>query len=126
MAYEKQNFENGQVLTAAHLNHIEDALEELFNGGGGSVVAPRIGIVTLLASKWQGKDSLYSQVVTINGVTKYSQVDITPSVEQLAIFYNKDVTFVTENENGTVTVYAIGQKPENDYTIQVTITEVSV
>ena len=49
---------------------------------------------------------------------------MTPSVEQLVIFYEKDLTFVTENEGGVVTVYAIGQKPTNDYTIQVTITEV--
>lgn len=29
MAYKKQNFTDGQVLTAAHLNYIEDGLEEL-------------------------------------------------------------------------------------------------
>lgn len=86
----------------------------------------KIGNVTLLASNWVGKDSLYSQVVTVKGVTENSQVDLTPSVEQLAIFYEKDLTFVTENEGGVVTVYAIGQKPENDYDIQVTITEVSI
>lgn len=31
MAYEKQNFTNGQTLTAEHLNHIEDGLHELSN-----------------------------------------------------------------------------------------------
>lgn len=86
----------------------------------------RIGNVTLLASKWVGTDSPYSQVVSVDGVTKKSQVDLTPSVEQLAIFHDKDLAFVTENEGGVVTVYAVGQKPENDYTIQVTITEVAV
>lgn len=86
----------------------------------------KIGEVTLLASKWVGEDNLYSQVVDIEGVTEYSQVDLTPNVHQLAIFYNKDITFVTENEDGIVTVYVIGQKPENDYTIQVTITEVDI
>ena len=84
-----------------------------------------IGYVTLLASKWVGEGNKYSQVVEIDGVTQNSQVDLTPSVEQLSIFYEKDLTFVTENEDGVVTVYAIGQKPTNDYTIQVTITEVS-
>lgn len=84
----------------------------------------KIGVVTLLASEWVGGDSLYSQVVNIEGVTDHSQVDLTPSVEQLMVFYEKDLTFVTENEDGVVTVYAIGQKPTNDYTIQVTITEV--
>ena len=85
----------------------------------------RINEVTLLASAWIGSENLFSQVVSLNGVTKNSQIDLTPSVEQLAIFHEKDLTFVTENEGGVVTVYAIGQKPQNDYTIQVTITEVA-
>ncbi len=71
-------------------------------------------------------NGLYSQVVQIDGVTENSQVDLTPSVEQLAVFHEKDLAFVTENVDGVVTVYAIGQKPPNNYTIQVTITEVRV
>ena len=86
----------------------------------------RIASVDLLAANWVGTPSPYSQVVEIDGVTEYSQVDLTPSIEQLVTFYDKDLGFVTENEDGVVTVYAIGQKPENDYTIQVTITEVDV
>lgn len=86
----------------------------------------RIANIDLLAANWVGDASPYSQVVSIEGVTEYSQVDLTPSIEQLVIFYEKDLGFVTENEDGVVTVYAIGQKPENDYTIQVTITEVEV
>lgn len=85
-----------------------------------------IGEVTLLASAWVGNASPYSQVVEIEGVTENSQVDLTPSIEQLAVFHHKDLAFVTENEDGVVTVYALGDKPENDYTIQVTITEVTV
>lgn len=86
----------------------------------------KLGEVTLLADAWIGAKNLYSQVVSIEGVTERSQVDLTPDVEQLAVFYEKDLAFVTENEDGVVTVYAIGQKPTNDYTIQVTITEVVV
>lgn len=85
-----------------------------------------IGTVELLAANWVGSENLYHQVVSIEGVTEYSQVDLTPDVEQLVVFYEKDLTFVTENDGGVVTVYAIGQRPTNDYTIQVTITEVSV
>lgn len=86
----------------------------------------RIANVDLLAANWFGNKSPYSQIVEIEGVTENSQVDLTPSIEQLVTFYDKDLGFVTENEDGVVTVYAIGQKPENDYTIQVTITEVDV
>ena len=96
-----------------------------FSAGGSAYAIARIKWVELPASAWKGSGNLYSQVVEIEGVTENSQVDLTPSVEQLAIFYEKDLTFVTENEDGVVTVYAIGQKPTNDYTIQVTITEVN-
>ena len=86
----------------------------------------RLDEIVLLSSAWTGEDSLHSQVVTIEGITERSKVDLLPSVEQLAIFHNKDVTFVTENEDGVVTVYAIGDKPLLDYTMQVQITEVVV
>lgn len=91
--------------------------------GGGTA---RISHIELPAANWQGENSLYSQVVTIPGITDHSKVDLLPSVEQLAIFFNKNVSFVTENEDGVVTVFAIGDKPLLDYTMQVQITEVAV
>lgn len=84
-----------------------------------------IGYVELLAKNWVTEsEEKHSQVVSIYGVTKNSQVDLTPTEEQLIIWRNKELAFTTKNSGGVVTVYAIGQKPENDYTIQVTITEV--
>ena len=105
--------------TQALVEYISDTLKN-------SIKVAKIGTVTLLASAWNGENSPYSQVVNIDAVTANSQVDLTPDVQQLAIFHNKDLAFVTENYDGVVTVYAIGQKPANDYTIQVTITEVDV
>lgn len=97
------------------------------NGGGGAAgSAVSISEVTIRAANWVANGATYYQVVAIDGVTEYSQVDLKPSVEQLAIFHDKDLAFVTENDGGIVTVYAIGEKPENDYTIQVSITEVHV
>ena len=86
----------------------------------------RVAEIELLSVNWIGESSPYFQVVSIEGVTENSQVDLTPSVEQLVVFHEKDLGFVTENEAGVVTVYAIGQKPVNDYVVQVTITEVYV
>ena len=86
----------------------------------------QISSVTISASKWVGTASPYSQVVTIPGTTKNSKIDLNPTVDQLSIFHNKDLAFVVGNNNGTITVYAIGQKPTNDYTMQVTITEVAI
>lgn len=80
--------------------------------------------VVLKASEWSGSGNQYSQVVTVPGVTAKSQVNLAPSVEQVAIFYEKDITFHTKNEGGKVTVYVIGQKPDNNYTMQVKLVEV--
>jgi hypothetical protein len=110
------NEETFEVVDDKARKQIEQVTENMANA--------RIGQVTLLASAWSGSGNLFSQVVNIDTVTANSQVDLTPSVDQLVSFYEKDLTLVTENENGVVTVYAIGQKPQNNYTIQVTITEV--
>jgi hypothetical protein len=86
----------------------------------------KISSVTLYADKWVGTSDSYSQLVSIAGVTSTSKIDLNPTVEQLGIFHSKDLAFVVGNDNGIVTVYCIGQKPTNDYTMQVTITEVAV
>ena len=112
----------GAYMSMAYTMDAKKYIDRLVLSGGASMLSS----VTLHASAWKGSDSLYSQVVTIPGVTKYSKVDLLPSVEQLAIFHNKDVAFVTENDNGVVTVFAIGEKPTLDYTMQVSITEVVV
>ena len=100
-----------------------EVVREIISSSASTV---RIGSVSLPASAWTGSGSLYSQVVTIDGVTERSQVNLTPTIDQMAIFYEKDITFITENDGGVLTVYVIGQKPQNDYTIQANIVEVTV
>lgn len=115
-------------ITGGHRVSITDAVgtKSFDVMDGDSPIASTITNIKVFASAWQGTESPYSQVVTIAGVTAYTKVDLLPSVEQLAIFHNKDLAFVTENEDGIVTVYAIGDKPKNDYTIQASLTEVKV
>lgn len=129
MGLEKRTYiDKETVITAKNLNDIQDAIIAL-EAGMVHTAAPaaRLVNVTLSASKWSlVSDNLYSQVVTISEITENSKVDLLPSVDQLAIFHNKDLAFVTENNNGTVTVYAIGDKPTQDYTMQAQITEVIV
>lgn len=91
---------------------------------GGSGAATKLTQVTLPAANWKGAESPYSQVVEVEGVSVNSMVNLQPSVEQLEIFHDKDIAFATENDGGVVTVYVIGDKPSNDYTIQATIMEV--
>lgn len=89
-----------------------------------SSMKPKAITITLIASAWVVDGDRYSQIVSIPEATAYSKIDLQPSAEQLTIFHEKDIAFVTENVGGTITVYCIGQKPTNDYTIQATITEV--
>ena len=75
-----------------------------------------------------GYSDRYTQNITnqlAGKITANSKVDLQPTPEQLLQFTFKNVTFTTVNDNGNVTVCAIGVRPENDYSgIQVTITEV--
>lgn len=88
-----------------------------------SPVVP-VSSVTLFASAWEGSGDAYSQVVEIPEVTPYTKVDLQPTSEQLEEFHYKVLAFVAENEGGVVTVYAIGDKPRDNHTIQITKTEV--
>lgn len=92
-----------------------------------SFILPRPASVTIYADKWiQATDNRYYQVVTVDNaiITPNSKVDLQPNSEQLDIFHEKDLAFVTENENGVVFVYCLGLVPKNDYTLQATVTEV--
>ena len=80
--------------------------------------------LSLRASDWTGTESPYSQVVEVIGVTANSKVDLNPTGEQLNSLATNRTILNTANDNGTVTVYAIGNKPTEDYTMQATITEV--
>ena len=100
---------------------ISVAMEGPFGGSGSAV---KLVDITLLASAWKGAESPFSQVVTVEDVSVNSMVNLHPSVEQLEIFHDKDLAFSTENDDGVVTVYAIGDKPTRDYTIQASIMEV--
>lgn len=111
---------NGETLTI----HSASGTTRINLFGAGGLIS-KVAQVTLDASKWIGTSSPYSQVVSIAGVTKNSKIDLNPTVEQLNIFRTKDLAFVVGNNNGIITVYCIGQKPTNDYAMQVTITEVA-
>ena len=85
---------------------------------------PKSTSVTLPTANWVGSISPYSQVVTMNGITEISRIDLQPTPDQLAYLQDEEVSLLTTNENGVVTVYAIGTKPTTDLTMQVMITEV--
>ena len=94
-----------------------------------SFILPKPVSVTLYADAWrQSDDNRWYQVVMVNNavITPNSKVDLQPNVDQLCVFAEKDLTFVTENEDGVVSVFCVGQVPMNDYTIQAVVTEVII
>lgn len=86
--------------------------------------APKITSVTLAAENWTGDANPWSQVITINGVTANSKVDLQPTAVQIVELQNADIMLMVENDGESTTAYAIGGKPEVDYTMQALITEV--
>lgn len=78
--------------------------------------------VTLPTASW----SNLSQTVTISGITVNSKVDIQMDATSLGVLIDSGTSAIwMENNNGTITAKCIGDKPNADMTVQVTITEVT-
>lgn len=86
----------------------------------------KLTTISISANGWTGADSLYSQVVSVNGVTANSKLDLQPTPTQIVEFQNEEISLMAANDNGVVTIYAIGNKPTNNYTMNVLITEVLI
>ena len=101
-----------------------------------SFILPTPASITLLPDEWHpvldditGEPMVnrYYQPVTVKNavITPNSKIDLQPSPSDLVIFHEKDITFTAINRGGNVRVCVIGQQPTQEYTIQVTVTEVS-
>lgn len=121
------------VYVASEVQYLQDQLNELYNQFIEHVTT--FVSISLLESDWSlvdtngdgvDNDELYSQVVNINGIQPTSKVDLQPTVQQLLALQNEDAYLVAENAGGTVTVYAVGQKPKNDYIIQAAVTGIVI
>jgi hypothetical protein len=85
---------------------------------------PKITTVTLPAANWTGATNPWSQEVTINGITPNSKIDPQLTALQIVELQNEEITLMFQNDKGVATAWAIGNKPTEDYTIQVLLTEV--
>lgn len=86
-------------------------------GGGGKQVS-----VTLPVSGWKNAVSPFMQVVTVNGVSLNSKIDLQADVTKAEKL--KRTALLAVNDSGTVTVYAIGDKPDSDLSLQAVLTDV--
>jgi hypothetical protein len=100
---------------------------------------PRIITINLNKDAWESvqyKDNpnltCYKQTIPIDGVTSRTKLNLQPDAIMLAEFQKLNLVFVAENEiDGTtheneITVYSIGDKPSNSYTMQATIVEAEI
>jgi hypothetical protein len=95
-------------------------------GSGGGADAPKLTSITMPASGWQGSSNPYSQVVSCNGVNVNSKLDLQPTPTQVVELQDAEISLMLTNNQGTVTAWALGNKPSEDMTIDVLITEVTV
>lgn len=86
--------------------------------------SPKMAAVVMAAANWTGSGILWSQAVTINGITANSVIDLVPSADQVNSLVSIGAMMTVENNNGAATVHVIGNKPNVDYTMKVLITEV--
>ena len=81
--------------------------------------------ISLPTASWAGSGP-YTQTVTITGITVNSKVDIQMDATALGVLIDSGTSAIwIENNNGTLTAKAMGEKPNANLSVQVTITEVS-
>ena len=103
--------------------NISVTLEGPFGTAGSAALIRQLD---LPADSWKGAVSPFFQTVPLEGMTVRSKVDLLPTYQQLESFRNLELALTTENSDGILTVYAIGQKPQEDLQFQTLITEVVV
>ena len=80
--------------------------------------------LSLPTASWTGSGP-YTQTVTITGITVNSKVDIQMDATALGVLIDSGTSAIwIENNNGTLTAKALGEKPNANLSVQVTITEV--
>lgn len=100
-----------------------------------SFILPTPASVTIYPDKWEQMtnesgnviENRYYQYVIIDNatITPNSKIDLQPKPEDLVVFHEKDLAFTAVNAGGQVRICVIGQKPTQEYTMQVTVTEVA-
>ena len=81
--------------------------------------------LSLPTASWAGSGP-YTQTVTITGITVNSKVDIQMDATALGVLIDSGTSAIwIENNNGTLTAKALGEKPNANLSVQVTITEVT-
>ena len=84
-----------------------------------------ISNITLPSSGWVGDASPYSQTIEIDNITDTCIVDLQPTIEQITDMQNYNIGLTAVNDNSVITIYAFNNKPTVDYSMQISITDIS-
>lgn len=122
-----QDIDPAETWTSAHWDraYLADDVANLVEAVAAKANPPAVGSITL-SNTWTGSASPYSQTVTVTGatVTANSRVDLQPTAAQIASLISDGVTgLVIENNNGTLTAYAVGAATTAEMTVQCTVEE---
>lgn len=88
-------------------------------------VAQSIGSLSI-GTSWTGSESPYSQSITISGytVTANTRVDLAADANTIATLTEQGVkSLFVVNDNGALTLYAVGEKPTSSITVQAAVYE---
>lgn len=90
----------------------------------GEGAKPRFTTVTLLADNWTGDANPWSQAVELAALADDDRVELCPSAEQIVLLQEEEISLVAANDNSVLTIFAIGNKPSFDITMQILLTSV--
>jgi len=86
-------------------------------------ITHRRGITTLYADAWYNQGDIYYQPIYIKGITKNSIVNLDLTNEQIELLEDNSATLFIKNNKGETFAYAVGYRPEHDFTVNLFITE---
>lgn len=86
-------------------------------------ITHRHSSATLYADAWYDQGDVYYQPIYIKGVTRDSIINLNLTDNQIELLEDNNTTFFVKNNKGETFAYAIGYKPDHDYTVDVIITE---
>lgn len=89
-----------------------------------NVLQARVVNCTLNPLKWEGTGP-YTQAIIIDNVLPNDKIDIQADPATLKIIIDNNYCLCVGNDNGVVTAYAVGVKPEEVISVQLLVTDVA-
>lgn len=86
---------------------------------------PKLQSVTISKDSWKGSGP-YTQVLSgLSNITANSKIDIQADATTINKIVDGGFSLTAKNSNKTITIYAVGDKPTIDLTLQLAVTEVT-